>query len=74
MLAKLQVMKCIIENAGTNYSAYLDGLDGVVTTGQTIDEIKVRMQEAIAIYQECCREDGFPVPSITIDEYVLADE
>ena len=65
-------MKCIIEDAGTNYSAYLDELDGVVTSGKSIDEIKINMAEAIAAYCEACAEMGIPVPEIVIDEYVLS--
>lgn len=65
-------MKCMIEDAGTNYSAYLDELDGVVTTGKTIDEIKINMAEAIAAYREACAEMGITIPEIVIDEYVLS--
>ena len=68
-------MRCIIENAGSNYSAYLDGLDGVVTTGRSIDEIKVNMAEAIAAYKEANEELGFLVPDIKVEEleFVLAE-
>ena len=29
----------VIEDAGTNFAAYVVGLDGIITTGQTIDEV-----------------------------------
>jgi len=37
----------VIEDAGTNYAAYVIGLDGVITTGSTVEEVIENMQEAI---------------------------
>ena len=52
----------VIENAGSNYSAYLPDLPGCVTTGNTVDEIKGNMEEAIELHLEGLREDGLPSP------------
>ena len=45
-------MKCIIEDAGPNYSAYLEGLDGVVTTGKTVEEIKTAVAKKYSVTVE----------------------
>lgn len=65
-MSKLQV---IIERAEENYSAYIEGIDGVVATGESIDEIKTNMLEAIGIFVEECREFGCEVPAALQGEY-----
>ena len=64
-------MKCIIEDAGPNYSAYLEGLDGVVTTGKTVEEIKTHMAEALEAYKESCMELGVTVPEVRAQDLVF---
>jgi predicted RNase H-like HicB family nuclease len=59
----------VIERAGSNDSAYAPGLPGCVATGASIDEIKERMAEAIAMHLEGMRDDGItpPVPTVVCD-------
>lgn len=52
----------VIENAGSNYSAYLPDLPGCAATGPTVEEIKRNMKEAIEFHLEGLREDGLPIP------------
>ncbi len=52
----------VIEKGDNNYSAYLPDLPGCVTTGQTVEEIKHNMQEAIELHLEGLKEDGLPIP------------
>jgi len=56
----------VIERAGSNYSAYAPDLPGCVATGTSIDEIKERMAEAIAMHIEGMREDGVAPPAPTV--------
>jgi predicted RNase H-like HicB family nuclease len=49
----------------SNYSAYVPDLPGCITTGQTIEEVKRLMQEAIEFHLEGLREDGLPIPEPT---------
>jgi len=61
----------VIENAGSNYSAYSPDLPGCVATGDTADEAKSRMSEAIQLHVEGLREDHLPVPEpSSVAEYV----
>lgn len=61
----------IIEKADNNYSAYIDGIDGIVTTGNTIDEIKKNMVEAIELYVETCKELDLECPEELEGDYQL---
>ena len=52
----------VIEQAASNYSAYVPDLPGCVATGGTIEEVEEQIREAIAFHLEGLREDGSPVP------------
>lgn len=52
----------VIENAGSNYSAYVPDLPGCVSTGATVNEVGQNIREAIQIHLEGLREDGSPIP------------
>ena len=52
----------VIENAGTNYSAYVPDLPGCVATGATAEEAERLIREAIGLHLEGMREDGTPIP------------
>lgn len=53
----------VIEKApGSNYSAYVPDLPGCVSVGDTLDEVKQMIQEAIELHIEAMREDGLPIP------------
>jgi predicted RNase H-like HicB family nuclease len=52
----------VIENAGSNYSAYVPDLPGCVSTGATVNEVGQNIREAIQFHLEGLREDGSPIP------------
>jgi predicted RNase H-like HicB family nuclease len=52
----------VIEQAETNYSAYVPDLPGCVATGTTIGEVEQEIREAIAFHLDGLREDGSPIP------------
>lgn len=66
-----KVLQVIIERAEGNYSAYIEGVDGIVVTGNTVDEIKTKMIEAIQAFIEECRELGCEVPDELQGDYDL---
>lgn len=55
----------VYERAGDNYSAYVPDLPGCVACGDTVEETRQLMEEAIRLYIEALREDGKPVPEPT---------
>ena len=62
-------LRVIIEKAESNYSAYIEGLDGITATGNTLDEIKGNMLEAIEAFVEECKELGCEIPEELRGEY-----
>ena len=64
----------IIEAGERNYSAYVPDLPGCIATGQTLEEVKAVMREAIAFHLDGLREEGLPIPEpTTLAEYVEAE-
>ncbi len=52
----------VIEKGERNYSAYVPDLPGCVSVGDTLEEAKVEIREAIEFHLEGMREDGLPIP------------
>ena len=52
----------VIENAGSNYSAYVPDLPGCIATGETVAEAERMIREAIEFHIEGLRADGTPIP------------
>jgi predicted RNase H-like HicB family nuclease len=61
----------IIENAGANYSTYVPDLPGCVATGETVEETKRNMRDAIEFRLEGMREDGLAFPQPTTQAAVV---
>ena len=62
----------VIENAGSNFSAYSPDLPGCIATGGTREETERNMLEAIQLHIEGMREDNLPIPeSSSFAEVVL---
>ena len=55
-------LQAVIEKAESNYSAYIEGLDGVVATGSSIDQIKKNLDDALRVYVDSCIEMGCSIP------------
>ena len=53
----------VIEQAGSNYSAYVPDLPGCVATGASVEEAEHEIREAIGLHLDGLREDGLPVPA-----------
>ena len=52
----------VIEDAGSNYSAYVPDLPCCVATGVTPEEAEGAFREAIEFHLEGLRADGLPIP------------
>jgi predicted RNase H-like HicB family nuclease len=63
----------VIERGETSYGAYVPDLPGCIAVGETLEEVKALITEAIQFHLEGLREDGMEVPAPTsIVEYVEA--
>ena len=61
----------VIEKGATSYGASVPDLPGCVAVGETLDEVKELIQEAIAFHLEGLKAEGLPIPdSTTLCEYV----
>ena len=52
----------VIEKGERNYSAYVLDLPGCVSVGDTAEQVKAEIREAIEFDLEGMREDGLPNP------------
>ena len=52
----------VIENAGSNFSAYVPDLPGCVATAETVAAAETAIREAIEFHLEGLRADGSPIP------------
>jgi len=48
----------VIEDAGSNYSAYVPDLPGCVSTGSSVEEATSNIREAITLHIKSLREHG----------------
>lgn len=56
----------VIEKASDgSYSAYVPDLPGCTTCGDSIDEIKANIKDAVNLYVDSLRESNEPVPQPT---------
>jgi len=55
----------VIEDAGTNFSAYVPDLPGCVAVGDSLDDATAAIREAIELHLASLREHGEPVPAAT---------
>ena len=55
----------VIEKGETSYGAYVPDLPGCVAVGDTLDEVKKLIAEAIEFHLEGMLEDGLPIPQPT---------
>jgi predicted RNase H-like HicB family nuclease len=64
----------IFEKGDTSYGAYVPDLPGCVAVGESLEEVKRLIREAIAFHIEGLREEGLPIPEPTMQaEYVEAE-
>ena len=52
----------VVEDAGSNWAAYVPDLPGCVATGDTVEEVGRLIRGAIELHLEGMAEDGLPIP------------
>ncbi|MBI4081499.1 MAG: type II toxin-antitoxin system HicB family antitoxin [Candidatus Lambdaproteobacteria bacterium] len=55
----------VIEKAAQNFSAYVPDLPGFMATGQSVEETRQQIREAIAFHIEGLKADKLPIPEPT---------
>jgi predicted RNase H-like HicB family nuclease len=64
-------VKIIVEKATEGFTAYVPELPGCITFGNSLDEIKENIKEAISFQIEGMLEDGEDIPISLQGEYSL---
>ena len=64
-------VKIFVEKATEGFTAYVPDLPGCITFGNSLDEIKENIKEAISLQIEGMLEDGEAIPSNLQREYSL---
>ena len=59
----------ILERSENNYSAYIPYLDGCVATGDTLDQVKERIGEAVEFHLDGMKEEGLDIPKAFQNDY-----
>ncbi|MDR1342608.1 MAG: type II toxin-antitoxin system HicB family antitoxin [Prevotellaceae bacterium] len=60
-----------VEYTGSNYCAHAPILQGCVSTGSTLDEVKKNIKEAVEFHVESSLADGDPIPDVFKGKYEL---
>jgi predicted RNase H-like HicB family nuclease len=61
----------VIEKGETSYGAYVPDLPGCVAVGESLDEVKELISEAIMFHLQGLQEEGMNIPeSVSLCEYV----
>jgi len=72
-MAQLRYM-VVIERGETSWGAHVPDLPGCVAVGETRDEVRRLIREAIELHLEGLKEDGLPVPApVSEGEFVEVD-
>ena len=66
----MRTVEVIVEHAGNNLSAYIDGAP-VITVGNDVKEIEKNMKEAVELYLESCKEMNIASVEILQGEFTL---
>ncbi len=53
----------IYEKGPTSWGAYVPDLPGVISVGDSREEVEHMIQEAIQLHLEGMREEGLPIPA-----------
>ena len=66
----MKTVEVIVEHAGNNLSAYIEGAP-VITVGNDVKEIEKNMKEAVELYLESCKEMNIAPVEILQGEFTL---
>jgi predicted RNase H-like HicB family nuclease len=59
----------ILEKSEDNYSAYIPALDGCVATGDSLHQVKQRIEEAVEFHLDGMKEEGLDIPELFQSDY-----
>lgn len=66
----MKTVEVIVEHAGNNLSAYIEGAP-VITVGNDVKEIEKNMKEAVDLYLDSCKEMNIAPVEVLQGEFTL---
>ena len=66
----MKIVEVIVEHAGNNLSAYIEGAP-VITVGNDVKEIEKNMKEAVELYLDSCKEMNIAPVEVLQGEFTL---
>lgn len=66
----MKTVEVIVEHAGNNLSAYIEGAP-VMTVGNDVKEIEKNMKEAVELYLDSCKEMNIAPVEVLQGEFTL---
>lgn len=66
----MKTVEVIVEHAGNNLSAYIEGAP-VITVGNDVKEIEKNMKDAVELYLESCQEMNIAPVEVLQGEFTL---
>lgn len=66
----MKIVEVIVEHAGNNLSAYIEGAP-VITVGNDVKEIEKNMKEAVELYLDSCNEMNIAPVEVLQGEFTL---
>lgn len=66
----MKTVEVIVEHAGNNLSAYIEGAP-VITIGNDVKEIEKNMKEAVELYLDSCKEMNIAPVEVLQGEFTL---
>ena len=67
----MKTLNVTVAHTGNNYCAMIDGVDNIMVTGNSIDEIKTNLVSAIENTKSVCQESDIPVPEQLCEPFEL---
>ena len=67
----MRTLNVTIAHTANNYCAMIDGLDSIMVSGNTVNEIKINLKSAIEETISVCKDSDVPVPELLSEPYKL---
>ena len=67
----MKTLNVTVAHTGNNYCAMIDGVDSIMVSGNSIDEIRTNLESAIKDTIAVCKESDIPVPELFSGQYEL---
>ncbi len=59
----------ILEKSEGNYSAYIPALEGCIATGESLQEVKQNIEEAVEFHLDGMKKEGLDIPEVFQNDY-----